>query len=773
LLQLFAAGPGYSVTPEELENHPGKVVYKKTCIECHGENGEGVEDKADDPLFGNQSLASLAGKIVRTMPEDDEDSCVGDEADAVADYIYQAFYSPEARARNAGSRRSLTHLTVEQYRNCVADLIGNFRPDYNYNPGDDRGLKGNYYASRKYSVDKKKAGADSFERSDSRLRFDFGDKAPHVPEGKKFLPGEFSIRWTGSIIIRETGLYEFTLRTRNGATLYINEENSDKNKLIDAWVAPDNEIREEKGSIFLLGGRCYPIKVEYFKYKEDKGFVELLWKPPHGVKEIVPTRVLSPHSQKETLVIETPFPADDRSYGYERGSSVSREWLEAVVSGASEVADYVVEHIDRLAGTNEKDPKRLEKIGRFGVRFAEVAYRRPLSENERVSIVGRRFQEAKKVENAVRRLALYVLTSSRFLYPETSFEKADSSWAKISAMTMTMWDSLPSRYLNDQLRKGHFKQPDKFRQAAWDMLHDSRGRHKIHGFFDHWLELERAHDISKDHDTFPDFSPAVMADLRTSLDLFLDDAVWENNSDFRNLLMADSIFLNPRLAKIYGAAGEQKGGFKKTTLPKQERAGIITHPYLLTAFAYHNSTSPIHRGVFLTRNIVGMSLKPPPKATKFEPAKFDPSLTMREKVTEMTSSKACMSCHIMINPLGFSLEHFDGIGRYRVKEKNNKPINDDGELSIDGGKVIPIKGPRDVAKFAANDPGAHRSFIRQLFQQFVKQSPDAYGHDNLNRLQKQFTDSGFRMQDILVEIALVSAQSPTENKKKLAEANSK
>ncbi len=768
LLLLFATGFGYAATPVDLENHPGKAVYKKSCIECHGENGEGVEDKADDPLFGNRSLASLAGRIVRTMPEDDEDACVGDDADAVAAYIYDAFYSPEARARNAGSRRSLTHLTVEQYRNCVADLVGNFWNAYNFSPDEKRGLKGFYYGTRNFKGDEKLPEKGLFNRMDPVIRFDFAGKPPRGSEKYKYKSNEFSIRWSGSIIARETGVYEFTLRTRNGVTLYVNRNKSQKGALIDGRVAPNNEVRFEKGSIFLLGGRTYPVAIEYFKYKEDKGLLEFLWKPPHGVRETVPNRVLSPHGQRDTLVIETPFPADDRSYGYERGSSVSREWLEAVTAGASEAADYVVDHIDQLAGTKESDPKRLDKIGYFGVRFTEVAYRRPLSEKERIAIVDRRFKGAKKIENAVRNLVLYVLTSPQFLYPETSFEKADSPWAKISAMTMTLWDSLPSRHLNDQLRKGHFNKPENFKQAAWDMLGDPRGRHKVHGFFDHWLELERAHDISKDRETFPDFSPAVMADLRTSLDLFIDDAVWKNNSDFRNMLLADSVFLNPRLAKIYGGAGEVKSGFQKVSLAKQHRAGIITHPYLLTAFAYHNSTSPIHRGVFLTRNIVGMSLKPPPKASKFEPNKFNPSLTMREKVTDMTRSKACMACHTMINPLGFSLEHFDGIGRFRVKEENNKPIDVKGQLPIDGGKTIPIKGPRDVAKFAANDPGAHKAFIRQLFQHFVKQSPDAYGSDTMKTLQKSFTDSGFRMQNIFVEIALVAAQSPPEKEKKIA-----
>ena len=775
LLFSLASGGDYPFSDEQLAHHPGRAIYQKVCVDCHGEKGEGVEDKADDPLYGNRSLASLAGRIVRTMPEDREDECVSSDADAVAEYIYFAFYSPEARARNAGARRSLTHLTVAQYRNSVADLVGNFRNQFNFQPSERRGLQGFYYANRKYRKEKKNTGADYFERLDPVIRFDFGKGPPKAPKGRKFQPDEFSIRWTGSIMARETGVYEFTVRTRNGAALSVNENDAEKSKLIDAWVAPNNEIREKKGRLFLIGGRAYPLEIEYFKYQEDKGFFELLWKPPHGVEETVPRRVLCPDRSRETLVIDTPFPADDWSFGYERGASVSREWLDAVVAGASEAADYVVKHIDELAHTKSGDPKRAEKMEAFGLRFTETAFRRPLREDERAAIVGKRFHNVKTLEDAVRRLTLFVLTSPQFLYPDTSFEKMDTPWAKVSALAMTLWDSLPSRQLNERLRKGQLKRPEQLQKTAWEMVFDPRCRNKVHRFFGEWLELERANEINKDHDTFPEFSPRVMADLRTSLNLFLDEVMWKENSDYRNLLLDDCLFLNPELAKIYGAnlKAANSPEFQKVSMSGQQRAGIITHPFLLTTLAYHNSTDPIHRGVFLTRNVVGMSLKPPPKATKFEGSRFKKFLTMREKVTEMTRAKACMACHTTINPLGFSLEHFDGIGRFRTKEANNRPIDDDGKLALDGGRVIPIQGPRDVADFAANDPGAQRSFLRQLFQYFVKQSPHVFGPDTMDRLEKQFADSGFRVRDLMVNVALTSTQiQPPEKQKKTALAAS-
>ena len=111
----------------DLEDHPGRAIYQRLCAECHADDGQGVEALAEDPLVGSRSLESLAGRIERTMPEDEEDLCVGEDAKIVAEYVYHAFYSEEARARNTPARIDLTRLTAPQYRNSVADLVQSFR----------------------------------------------------------------------------------------------------------------------------------------------------------------------------------------------------------------------------------------------------------------------------------------------------------------------------------------------------------------------------------------------------------------------------------------------------------------------------------------------------------------------------------------------------------------------------------------------------------------------------------------------------------------------
>ena len=115
-----------------------------------------------------------------------------------------------------------------------------------------------------------------------------------------------------------------------------------------------------------------------------------------------------------------------------------------------------------------------------------------------------------------------------------------------------------------------------------------------------------------------------------------------------------------------------------------------------------------------------------------------------------------MACHATINPLGFSLEHYDGIGRWRTQEKN-KPIDAESDFIDDDGGTIRLTGARDVAAFAADSTAARRAFVRQLFQHAVKQNPQAYGDATLDTLQACFEQSGFHIRELYAEIAVHAA----------------
>jgi hypothetical protein len=783
--------------------HPGAVIYEAMCVECHGKDGQGVDGKYDEPLTGERTLEALTRKIEKTMPEDKEGTCVGEDAKAVASYIYDAFYSAAAQAKMRPPVKDLTRLTIAQYKNSIMDLVGRFRngPGHDRPITQEKGLKGFYRGfelpkpeapkpviklaeetkleelksakaddkmiaaatqSLKKAIERqkekerqeaaekeKKRKRIQFERLEAKVAFHFNQDSPDT---SKLISSEFNNRWDGCVIANETGIYDFMVKTENGVRLFIND---DEEPLIDGWVSNGPEVREEKNSVYLVGGRAYRLILEHFKFKEKSASVELWWKPPHGVFEIIPEHALRTDRPQVQMIVNTVFPADDRSVGYERGSSISKAWEQATTEAAVATAEHIEARLDRLAGTKPGAPDRTEKLKQFAHHFAEYAFRRPLSEEQQQLYVENHFINSKSAEQAVKRVVLFSLKSPQFLYPTLREKDTPDDFDIASRLALSLWDSIPDRKLSQAAASGKLKTREQVQAEAQRMINDPRMKAKMHGFFHHWLDLEHAENTSKDPKTFPGFDSDVLADLRESLLEFIDQVVWSEKSDYRELLQADYLLLNERLGAFYGQPVKGEA-FQRISFDPKQRAGVVTHPYLLASMAYSRQTSPIHRGVFLTRNIVGMAIKPPPMAVTFDESHFNPSLTMREKITELTRNNSCMSCHSTINPLGFSLENFDAIGRWRTKD-NHKPVNPVSEFADDEGKTVRLTGPRDIVNYVADNPAGHRAFIRHLFNHLTKQPFPAYGPSVIENLQHHFAASGCHVQKLLTEIALVDA----------------
>ena len=724
----------------------GRDVYRQHCVRCHGKNGEGVKGKYDDALHGDWSVEKLTRYIDKNMPEDEPDKCDAVQSAAVSRYINEAFYSREARARNNPARVELVRLTNRQYINTVADLIKSFSGTDGA-ATTEHGLKANYRSR----IPKSETGRKNVDRVDRQVLF---NPEPDTKDAEEFGTGtnEINITWRGSLIADESGDYEFVIKTPNGARLWVNDENE---PIIDAWVA-SGKADEYKASLRLLGGRSYPVRVEFFKAAKDKATsLALQWIPPHGTLDEIPARNLSTARVSPTFVLNTHFPPDDSSVGYERGVSISKAWDEATTQAAIEVANHVIKNLDRLTGTKPTDTNRVTKVEAFGHEFVAAAFRRPLTAEQKRIFVANQFKKAPKPEDAIKRIVLLTLKSPRFLYLGLDDQKPDA-FDIAARLSFGLWDSLPDRELSKLAAQGKLRTADEVSEQARRMLSDSRARAKMQYFLHHWLQMSHVEFLSKDDKIFPGFTPEIISDLRTSLNLFLDDVVWAPSSDYRRLLLEDDLFVNNRLSKFYGMSTNTTDDFVKVSLDPKQRSGVVTHPYLLAAFSYQKSTSPIHRGVFLTRNIVGRSLKSPPVAVAFKDADFAPNLSMREKVAELTRPQACQGCHSVINPLGFSLEHYDAVGRFRTKD-GDKTIDASADYTTDDGKVVRLNGARDIAEFAATSEHAQNAFVEQLFHQVVKQPLLAYGPGVQARLRDSFIASGYNIQKLLVDISTLAA----------------
>jgi len=735
----------------------GAALYRAKCADCHGAKGEGVEGKYGSPLTGDWSLARLTRYTALNMPDDAPETLSPAEAQAVSAYIFDAFYSPAAQARLNPPRRELQHLTNTQYAISVADLLAGLAPPAappEASAPAAGGLAAVYFGSaQRGRFDAAKA---AHRGVDPGVDFEFNPGSPALARAGA---AEFSVQWRGSLLAEETGDHEFTVRTPNTVRFWINAEPGvPADASLDVNVSnptrPDHRV-----TVRLLAGRRYPIAIDYWALPEKPGApppaIALRWKPPHGTERPVPARLLSPAPARPTLVVATRFPPDDGSHGYERGLSVSAAWDEATTRAAFEVAAHVGRRVDRLDGTRAGDAGRAGRIEAFAARFLAGAFRRPLTAEEREAQVAAVFRAAPDPETGLRRVVLFALKSPRFLYPDLPSPEAPGS--RVAArLALSLWDSVPDAALAAAAAGGGLVTPEQVAAQATRMLGDPRARAKLRGFFEHWLQLRFVESLPPDPAHFPGFTPELAEDLRTSLRLFLDDIAWDGSGDFRELLRAGHVFANARVAGYYGWPAPSGDGFARVATSPGERSGVLTHPYLLAALSHPRSTSPILRGVFLTRGIVGRSLRSPQVAVAFNDAEFAPGMSMREKVEKLTRTENCQGCHAVINPLGFSLEWYDATGRFR-REDEGRPVDAASDYFADDGQAVRLGGARDVAEFALAHAPSLEAFIEQLFHHLVKQPAIAHGPGVLAGLRDSWIASGHDLRQLMVRIATLAA----------------
>ena len=757
----------------------GAVVWTERCADCHGERGEGVEFLFERPLQGDKPLHELADLVTATMPDGSPEDVTGDDAAAVSAFIRAAFYTREARTALAPPRIAFSRLTVPQFRNSVSDLIDTFQGGEE--PGTERGLTAEFYPTKSPWKDK------AFERVDRRVDFDF-DGPVKSPDGKTTVgPKEFAARWSGVVIAEETGEYGFRVSSPNAVTLYVNGNDA---ALIENRVL-SGDMTAHDATVPLLAGRAHRLRLEMSKEgprgkndgssRNDGGVaaVTLEWKRPDGDWEVIPPRNLAPVGwREERFVPVTPFPPDDNSYGFERGTAVSAAWDAAVTDVALDAAGWVAERLDRLSGFREAkrrkkadDGERADYAKKFAEKFVATALLHPLSDEERRVFVDERFVDAPDPETAVKRVVLLTLKNPRFLYPELAavtdraagVEKAE--WrAAARRLSLALWDSIPDAAVRDGIDGGWFNSEQHVREQALRMLEDPRAKQKLRGFLAAWLMFDRSEGVVKDDTLYPGFEPALLDDLRTSLVLFAEDVVWGENPNFSRLLLDRSLPMSERMAAFYGVELPAGDDFRDAFLDGPDggpdrRAGVLTHPLTLSSLAHHAETSPIHRGVFLSRNVLGRVLPAPPDDVPPLTDDFHPDATLRERVVKLTEAKTCMGCHGMINPLGFAFEGFDAVGRYRETEAHG-PVDTTGTYHAADGSTAEFAAARDLAEYLADSPEVHRNFAERLFHHVAKQPVAAYGPDAARRLLDAFTESKLNVRSLLVEAAVIAALPP-------------
>lgn len=318
------------------------------------------------------------------------------------------------------------------------------------------------------------------------------------------------------------------------------------------------------------------------------------------------------------------------------------------------------------------------------------AYRRPIEEADFATPM--RFFESvsgtQGFDPGIELALSTVLVSPHFLFrvEETPVDVKSGSVYTIndyelaSRLSFFLWSSIPDDRLLDLAKSNRLQEEEVLKSEVDRMLKDARSRSLVENFADQWLYLRNLDSIRPDLRLFPDFDDNLRQAFRKETEL-LFECVQREDRSVLELLTAKFSFLNDRLARHYRIPNVIGSHFRRVELaPESHRGGLLRHGSILTVTSYATRTSPTIRGYWILKNLLGNPPPPPPPNIPALKEKQDRAdLTVRERLAEHRSNPACASCHNLMDPIGFSLDHFDAVGRWRNYE-DEQPIDASGSM---------------------------------------------------------------------------------------------
>lgn len=323
--------------------------------------------------------------------------------------------------------------------------------------------------------------------------------------------------------------------------------------------------------------------------------------------------------------------------------------------------------------------------------FLPRAFRRPVSDVEvsrYVGLVKMTVDRGESFEEGMRTALQAILISPHFLFRVEGGRRVEGNveflddYALASRLSYFIWASMPDDELFDLAKQGKLHEPEVLRQQTDRLLKDPRSSALIQNFPGQWLGLRKltTNEVDPNAQLFPQFTKEIRKDLWKETELFFDSIV-RSNSSIYDLLDGKYTFLNERLAKYYDIPNVTGEEFRRVDLTGQPRAGVLTHGSILTLTSFPNRTSPVKRGEWVLSNLLGDA---PPEAPPSVPAidetaSANPNLTFRQQLELHRADPGCASCHKEMDAIGFGMQNFDAIGRFRAME-NNQPIDASGVL---------------------------------------------------------------------------------------------
>lgn len=407
-------------------------------------------------------------------------------------------------------------------------------------------------------------------------------------------------------------------------------------------------------------------------------------------------------------------------------------------------------------------------VGGFIERFGRRAYRRPLAGDEVASLqaIWSSTMAQSDAETGIRGVVAAVLSSPHFLFrPEFGAEASPIAGAKkaspfelASRLAGLLWSGVPDEQLLDAAAQGALATPQQLATQAERLLADARGRAATGAFYEQWFGSQLLDTATKDAQVYPEFDDVLRSSLREETRRFIDNLIWEGDARAQTLFTAPHSFINARLAKHYGVQGPADDAtFMRVSFDPTQRAGFLTQGSILTALASPTESSPFKRGAWVRRRVLCQELPDPPDDVAPLPAP-EPGVSLRERASVHSSGVACKGCHYLIDGLGFGLEQYDSVGRFRTMEQG-EPVDSSGEVTssedIDG----KFNGGAELSQRLSGSAQVQRCVATQWFRYALARRETDADACSLSKLHTDFLASGGDLKQLMVALTQTDAFS--------------
>ncbi|MDX2180076.1 MAG: DUF1592 domain-containing protein [Bryobacteraceae bacterium] len=395
-------------------------------------------------------------------------------------------------------------------------------------------------------------------------------------------------------------------------------------------------------------------------------------------------------------------------------------------------------------------------VNRIVATLARKAYRRPVTATEVAKLA--RFVDLAKAEGlstdqGIQLAIRAMLVSPHFLFrverdpdPNDAVKVHQISDIELaSRLSYFLWSSMPDEELL-KLAETRKLRPALDQQVK-RMLADPKAAAFATNFAGQWLEVRNLESVKPDPQKFPDWGPELREAMKTETRMFFESLLRENRpmSDFLN---AKYTFLNERLAKHYGIEGVTGPEFRRVELTDGRRGGILTHASVLTVTSYPTRTSPVIRGKYILQNILGAPPPaPPPDVPALDEEAVGNAGSMRQQLEKHRSNPTCASCHSRMDVLGFGLENYDAIGKWRTA---------DGKFPIDVGGTLPngksFATPAEMnVLLNAELPDFARCLTEKMLTYALGRGLERYDRRTVDDIQRKLAATGYRFETLLLE----------------------